>query len=95
MPLVYVFAASKMEAQPVLATAGVSSQESGVRNPAASRHAGTASVAAATEGCGPKFHARERMLRWQLRERVAVPPLAGRLGAAGCRTDSGVAFPAT
>ena len=35
------------------------------------------------------------MLRWQLRERVAVPPLAGRLGAAGCRTDSGVAFPAT
>jgi hypothetical protein len=27
MPLVYVFAASKMEAQPVLATAGVSSRE--------------------------------------------------------------------
>jgi hypothetical protein len=32
MPLVYVFAALKMEAQPVLATAGVSGQESGVRS---------------------------------------------------------------
>jgi len=31
MPLVYVFAASKMEAQPVLATAGVRSHKSGVR----------------------------------------------------------------
>jgi hypothetical protein len=31
MPVVYVFAAPKMEAQPVLATAGVSSRESGVR----------------------------------------------------------------
>ena len=30
MPVVYVFAAPKMEAQPVLATAGVSSRESGV-----------------------------------------------------------------
>ena len=43
MPLAYVFAAWKMEAQPVLATAGVSSQELGVRTLTPTRHAGTPS----------------------------------------------------
>ena len=50
MPVVDVCAASKVEAQPVLATAGVSSQESGVRH-SPFQNARILSVGATIQGC--------------------------------------------